>query len=211
MSAGVDTSFTPEGVKLCTEKENGMSDVFSLFEEGTVDADKFDTVEKEGASRLSNLIRQSLDLDKQIADAEQFVKDLKFKKRKVNEEDIPMLMEEMGVDSLTVDGHKVSVANFVHARISDDKKAEAFAYLRSIGEADIIKNDVTVSFSSGQDNMAGSVVEDLRNQGFDPAQKTHIHPGTLKAWVKNRIESGKDLDFETFGVFVGTEAKIKRS
>ena len=59
-----------------------MSDVFSLFEEGTVDADKFDTVEKEGASRLSNLIRQSLDLDKQIADADQFVKDLKFKKKK---------------------------------------------------------------------------------------------------------------------------------
>ena len=188
-----------------------MSDVFSLFEEGAVDANKFDNIEKKGASRLSNLIRQSIDLDKQIEEAEQLVKDLKFKKRKVNEEDIPMLMEEMGVDSLTVDGHKVSVANFVHARIPEDKKAEAYAYLRSIGEADIIKNDVTVSFSAGQDNMAGAVVDDLRNQGYEPAQKTHIHPSTLKAWVKGRIDAGKDLDFETFGVYVGTEAKIKRS
>lgn len=188
-----------------------MSDVFSLFEEGSVDASKFDRVEKEGASRLSNLIRQSLDLDQQIADAEQHVKDLKFKKKKVDTDDIPMLMEEMGVDSLTVDGHKVTIANFVHARIPEEKRDAAFGFLRSIGEADIIKNDVTVSFSAGQDNVAGAVVDELRNQGLDPAQKTHIHPSTLKAWVKNRIESGKELDFDTFGVYVGTEAKIKRS
>ena len=188
-----------------------MSDVFSLFEEEAVNADKFDNVQKEGASDLSNMIRRSLEIDKQIADAEQFLKDLKFKKRKINEEDIPMLMEEMGVDSLTVDGHKVSVANFIHARIPEEKRDQAYGFLRSIGEADIIKNDVTVSFSAGQDNMAGAVVDDLRNQGYEPAQKTHIHPSTLKAWVKNRIESGKDLDFETFGVYVGTEAKIKRS
>ena len=188
-----------------------MSDVFSLFEEEAVNADKFDNVQKEGASDLSNMIRRSLEIDKQIADAEQFLKDLKYKKRKINEEDIPMLMEEMGMDSVTVDGNKVTLRQFVHARIADDKREEAFSYLRSIGEADIIKNDVTVSFSAGQDNMAGAVVDDLRNQGYEPAQKTHIHPSTLKAWVKNRIESGKDLDFETFGVYVGTEAKIKRS
>jgi len=33
----------------------------------------------------------------------------------------------------------------------------------------------------------------------------------LKAWVKDRIEKGQDIDFDTFGVHVGTEAKIKRS
>ena len=189
-----------------------MSDVFSLFEEEAVNADKFDNVQKEGASDLSNLIRRSLEIDKQIADAEQFLKDLKFKKRKINEEDIPMLMEEMGMDSVTVDGHKVTVRQFVHARIADDKRDEAFAFLRSIGEADIIKNDVVVSFAAGQDNMAGAVMDDLRGQyGLEPSQKTHVHPSTLKAWVKNRIEAGKELDFDTFGVFVGTEAKISRS
>ena len=63
---------------------------------------------------LSNLIRRSIDIDKQIADAEQFER-LKFKKRKINEEDIPMLMEEMGMDSVTVDGNKVMPA-VRHAR-----------------------------------------------------------------------------------------------
>ncbi len=187
-----------------------MSDVFSLMDEA-VEANKFDTVYTEGASKLSNLIRESMKVDEEISKVEKYLKDLKFKKRKVNEEDIPALMQEMGMDSVTVDGNKVALRQFVHARIPDDKREEAFAWIRSVGEGDIIKHDVTVSFNTGQDNMAGAVLDDLRNQGLDPAQKTHVHPQTLKAWVKGRIESGKEIDFDTFGVYVGTEAKISRS
>ena len=66
-----------------------MSDVFSLFEEA-VDANKFDTVDEGKGSRLSNLIRASQQIDEEIAQAEKYLKDLKFKKRKVNEEDIPL-------------------------------------------------------------------------------------------------------------------------
>jgi len=105
----------------------------------------------------------------------------------------------------------VKVRPFVHARIADDKRDEAFSFLRSIGEADIIKNEITVGFSAGQDNQAGAMIDDLRQQGYDPAQKTYVHPSTLKAWVRNRVESGAELDFETFGVYVGNEAKISRS
>ena len=66
--------------------------MYALFEKEKVDADKFDNIDKEGASKLSNFIRQSIQIQKDIEDAEQHLKDLKFKKRKVNEEDIPMLM-----------------------------------------------------------------------------------------------------------------------
>ena len=187
-----------------------MAEWFQLLDEA-VEADKFDNVDTKGGSRLSHLIRESIKADEDIATAEQYLKDLKYKKRKINEEDIPALMQEMGVESIEVDGNKIKLRQFVHARIMDDKRDEAFAWLRSIGEGDIIKNDVTVSFNTGQDNVAGAVIDDLRTQGLDPVQKTHVHPQTLKAWVKSRIESGQDIDFETFGVFVGTEAKISRS
>lgn len=187
-----------------------MSDVFALLQE-EVDASKFDTVDKEGASDLSNLIRRSIQIDKDIEEADKHLKDLKFKKRKINEEDIPNLMNEMGMDSVEVDGYKIKVRPFVHARISEEKREEAFAFLRSIGEADIIKNEVTVAFSAGQDNQAGAVIDDLRQQGYEPAHKTHVHPSTLKSWVRGRVEAGQDLDFDTFGVYVGNEAKITRS
>lgn len=186
-----------------------MSDVFAQLEQ-EVDASKFDTVNQDGASRLSNLIRQRLSIDEEIETAEKYLKDLKYKASKISTEDIPMLMEEMGVESLEVDGHKIKVAPFVHARIPDDKKADAFSFLRSIGEGDIIKNEVTVGFSSGQDNEAGAFVADLHDRGMEPAQKTYVHSSTLRAWVKNRVTSGQELDFDTFGVYMGNEAKITR-
>ena len=187
-----------------------MSDIFSLIDE-EVDAQKFDKVSTEKGSTLSTLVRQSMEIDEEIAATEQQLKNLKFRKRKVNEEDIPALMNEMGMDSIEVDGNKVKLRQFVHARISEEKRDEAFAWIRSIGEGDIIKNDVTVSFNAGQDNVAGAVVDELRTKGLDPSQKTYVHAQTLKAWVKGRIEKGKEIDFDTFGVHVGNEAKISRS
>ena len=118
-------------------------------------------------------------------------------------------MEELGVESLTVDGSKVSVDKFVSARIPEARKEEAFAFLRSIGEGDIIKNEVVVGFNMGQDNVAGAVVDDLTKQGLNPVQKTHIHPMTLRTWAKNRIENGQEIDLDMFGVYQGNRAKIK--
>ena len=186
-----------------------MSDVFSLFEEEAANPDAFNKVSEGETSKLSTLIRQSIDLDKQVKDAEQYLKDLQYKKRTVDEEDIPSLMEQLGVESLTVDGNKVTIDKFVSARIPDDKKDEAYSFIRSIGEGDIIKNEVVVGFGMGQDNVAGAVVDDLRNQGLTPSQKTHIHPMTLRTWVKNRIDNSQEIDFDMFGIYVGNRAKIK--
>ena len=188
-----------------------MNDLHALLEGAAIEADKFDQVDKDGASLLSNLIRRSIDTDDQNKDAEQHLKDLKFKKHKINTEDIPALMENMGLTTIEVDDHKVKLRNYVHARIPEDRKQEAYAFLRSIGEESIIKNEVTVSFDRGQDNMAGDLVGELNNRGLEPNQKTHIHPMTLKGWCKDRIDQGKELDFDLFGIHAGVEAKVTRS
>ena len=54
-----------------------------------------------------------------------------------------------------------------------------------------------------------TVFDDLSKQGLNPAQKTHIHPMTLRTWIKNRIENGQEIDYDVFGVYVGNRAKIK--
>ena len=186
-----------------------MSDVYSLFEQEAADPQAFNKVREGDTKDLSSLIRRSVDLDQQIKDTEAQLKDLKDKKRAVDEEDIPSIMQTMGVESLQVDGNKVSIDKYVSARIPDDRREEAFSFIRSIGEGDIIKNEVVVGFGMGQDNIAGSVVDDLRNKGLEPAQKTHIHPMTLRTWAKNRIEKGDTIDFDLFGVYVGNRAKIR--
>ena len=92
-----------------------MSDVYSLFEQEAADPQAFKQVREGDTKSLSSLIRRSVDLDQQIKDTEAQLKDLQQKKRSVDEEDIPSLMETMGVESLTVDGNKVSIDKFVSA------------------------------------------------------------------------------------------------
>ena len=112
-----------------------MSDVYSLFEQEAADPQAFNKVREGDTKDLSSLIRRSIDLDKQIKDTEALLKDLQEKKRSVDEEDIPSIMQTMGVESLQVDGNKVTVDKFVSARIPETKKQEAFQYLRELERA----------------------------------------------------------------------------
>jgi hypothetical protein len=138
------------------------------------------------------------------------LKGLKQERQKLTTELIPGVMDEMGVDRLDVDGVTVTRKLIVSASISDEKREQAFGWLRDNGLDDIIKNDVVVSFGRGEDNAAKNAVGILREQGFDPDVKTHIHPMTLKAFVKERVEDGKPIDLDLFGAYVVNAAEIRR-
>ena len=184
-----------------------MSDIFDdLFDEG----DALSDVNTGAARTLSDLVRSLRRVEQEIDDAENHLKALKQQKHKLSVENIPTLMDEMGVDRLDVDGVTVSRKMMVHASIPAARKDDAFAWLRENNLDDIIKNDISVSFGKGQDNLAGDVVGLLQERGFDPQTKTHIHPSTLKAFVKERVENGKPIDLDMFGAFVASAAEIKR-
>ena len=180
-----------------------------LFDEMEADASAFDEVKTEAGAKLSDLIREAQRQSALQEEHEQGAKDAKKEYHRITRELIPAEMEAMGLERVDVDGNSISLQQFVYASIPATRKEEAYNFLRSIGEDDIIKNEVVVGFGMGQDNVAGAVVDDLRNQGLAPAQKTHIHPMTLRTWAKNRIENNQEIDFDTFGIYVGNRAKIK--
>jgi|TARA_R100001460_G_scaffold14217_3_gene31949 hypothetical protein len=190
-----------------TLKRNLLMDIFEdLIDEG----DKFASVDTGTGKQLSDLVRKLRSVEQDIEDAELNLKALKAEKHRLSVENIPGLMDEMGVDRLDVDGVSVSRKMIVHASIPQDRKEEAFAWLRENGLDDIIKNDVTCSFGKGEDNVAGDVIGLLHEKGFDPKTKTHVHPSTLKAFVKERIVDGKPIDLDMFGAFIANAAEIRR-
>ena len=189
------------------EEEKLMTDIFDdIFDE----ADALGGVDTGQGKQLSDLVRALRSVEQQIEDTENHLKILKQQKHRLSVENIPAVMDEMGVERIDVDGVTVSRKMMVHASIPVDRKDDAFSWLREHGLDDIIKNDIVVSFGKGEDNMAGDVVGMLQDRGFDPQTKTHIHPSTLKAFVKERIESGKPIDLDMFGAFVANAAEIKR-
>jgi hypothetical protein len=184
--------------------------VTDIFDDIFSEADALSNVGTQETKNLSDLVRKLRHIDEAIDKTEQGLKGLKQERQKLTTELIPGVMDEMGVDRLDVDGVAVTRKLIVSASISEDNREKAFGWLRDNGLDDIIKNDVTVSFGRGEDNAAKNAVGILREQGFDPDVKTHIHPMTLKAFVKERVEDGKPIDLDLFGAYVVNAAEIRR-
>ena len=181
-----------------------------IFEDYFNEADAVADIDVGTGKQLSQLVRNLRTVEKDIEDAETHLKSLKQEKHKLSVENIPALMDEMGVERLDVDGMTVERKMIVAASIPVGNKEQAFDWLRSNGLDDIIKNDITVSFGKGEDNVAGDVIGMLRDKGFDPNTKTHVHPSTLRAFVRERIVDGKPIDLDLFGAFISNTAVIKR-
>ena len=169
-----------------------------------------ESINPETTKSLSGLVKQLRVTEQQIEDAETHLKSLKQDKKKLSTQLIPDLMDEMGVERVDVDGLTVTKKQIVAASIPVDKRELAFDWLRERGLDDIIKNDVVVTFGRGQDNLAKDAFWTLKDKGLDPSTKTHIHPMTLKAFLKDRMENGQEVDLDLFGAFLSNVVEIKR-
>jgi hypothetical protein len=188
-------------------------DLWNVFE---------DDFEKEIASNLektdggvlktvSELARAIAAKEAQVADLDRQLKDAKKELLKLTDEDLPASMAEMGLASFTLDdGSQIDVKPTYGASILVDNRPKAYEWLRDNGYDDIIKNNVSVSFGRGEDDLANAFKAVAEKEGYLPQQETSIHAGTLKAFVRERIEAGDEFPMELFGAYVGQRAFIKK-
>jgi hypothetical protein len=150
-----------------------------------------------------------LDIQKEVSALEDQLKKKKEQELKLSEQDIPNLMQKAGAASIKLtDGTAVEIKPYYGARIPASRTEEAFDWLRENNFADLIKNNVTLTFGRNEDNMAKSLVDDLRNKGHNVKQAEKVEPMTLKAFVREQIEKGKDVPADLFGVYVATRTKL---
>ena len=160
---------------------------------------------------LSDQVLNLRNLEDQIKQKETELKKLKKDSEIISGEVIPTMMTEMNISTLKLaDGSAVEVKPIYGASISPDKKEEAFNWLRNNGLGDLIKNEVTVSFGRNEDNKALQYATLAQGQGYQPVQKLKVEPMTLKALVRERVESGQDMPSDLFNVFAGNRTKITR-
>lgn len=160
---------------------------------------------------LSDQVEKLKNLEDSIVAKEEELKQLKQQADAISGEVIPTMMQELNISTLKLaDGSAVEVKPVYGASISAEKKEEAFEWLRSNGLGDLIKNEVTVSFGRNEDNKAIAYATLAQGQGFQPSQKLKVEPMTLKALVRERLESGKEMPTELFNVFAGNRTKITR-
>ena len=181
-----------------------------IFDE-MFDDTTLDKIEENTMKSLSSLVKDLDQLTIDINKKEEELKSLKLQKHLMSTEQIPTMMDEMGVQRLDVENLSVSLKPLINASIPPTRREEAYQWLRENDLDDIIKNDVIMSFGKGEDNMAGDIMYELEQRGMHPEKKTHIHSMTLKAFIRERVEKGLPIDLDLFGAYVARIADIKRS
>ena len=165
----------------------------------------------DAAKSLSDKVIELKNLEDEIQNAEESVSKLKEKAKTLSEYELPKMMEEMHITKLKLkDGESVEVKKIYGAYIPKDQQEAAFNWLRSNGLGDIIKNDITVTFGKGEDNKAAEYAVLAKGQGYEPVQKIGVHPQTLKAMVRERLEANQDVPSDLFKPFEGNQTKIIR-
>ena len=175
--------------------------------------DQQDAMKKtEGIQSLADQVGRLEGVSSEIEDAEARLRLLKKKRDHISGDIIPTMMSEMGLAELKLhDGSHLKVSTTYRATITEANKETAFNWLRENGLGDIIKNEILVSFGRNEDNKAADYAELAKGQGFQPTQKMKVEPMTLKALVRERIEAGKEMPTEIFGVFSENKTTIKRN
>ena len=164
------------------------------------------------AKSLSDQVVKLKTLEDELIEKENELKKLKQHIEIVSGEVIPTMMQEMNISTLKLaDGSSVEVKPVYGASISASKKEEAYTWLRENGLGDLIKNEVTVSFGRNEDNKASDYAILAQGQGYEPVQKLKVEPMTLKALVRERLESGQEMPSDLFNVFSGNRTKITRN
>ena len=158
---------------------------------------------------ISSMVRNQVKLEQEIANLNTTLAAKAEQLKNLAEVMIPDAMLQLGLSELKLStGETVSIKKFYSAKIPEEQQEQAFAWLRKTGNDDIIKNNIALTFGKGEDDLAREVAMMLVKKGLQPEQKVFVHPMTLKSFVKERIESGEELPYELFGVFVGNKTKI---
>jgi hypothetical protein len=161
--------------------------------------------------KLEALTAQKEQLERQLSELGEQINELQNRV-------IPDALTQLRLNEFTLeDGTVIEKTEIITAGIGDANRLEALAWLRDHGHGDIIKNEVKVVFGKGEDGYAIKllrVLSDMRQQDAlrcgAVEQKETVNYQTLNAFVRGRLKAGDPLPLETFKVFIGQVAKLKR-
>ena len=160
--------------------------------------------------QLSNEIKTLQEINQEILNQEEKLKELKEREKYYSGIIIPDLMQQLNLKTLTLkDGSQIEVKNVFGASIIADKKQEAHSWLRTNGLGAIVKNEITVKFGLNEDNKAEQYATLARGQGYDPDRKVAVHASTLRTTLEDFQTRGGKIPSEFFRTFEGNQTKIK--
>lgn len=162
--------------------------------------------------RLNTKLAEAIELKEMIDQMEDDLSAAKKHLNSLNTTTIPDMMAEMGMDEVTQRGWNVKIGEFVSGSLPKDplKREDAIHWLEAHEGADLIKTNLSVTFTRSQHNEALNLAGYLEEDGYAPSIESTVHPQTLAAYARERLKSGEPVDTEVLGLYTGRVAKFKQ-
>ena len=188
----------------------------NLFEEMAKDAGNIEVSDDE-VSTLSELCKSLQTVETKIEATKEYLKTLEEIRDDLSMNKIPNKLMELGVSEMKLSNWtKVSTDKKYLASISKDKDKSkaAFDWLVNNGHGAIIKKQIVIPYTylnnDGEvSKESQNVFNDLEKLGVTYMDEGNIHWATLRAFVKEQMEEGKEFPKDLFNVFVQNVTKLK--
>lgn len=161
-------------------------------------------------SSLQNLAEQQAAAEAEVAKAEAALNRAKEVLKDLAERQVPDAMEQVGLSEFkTATGLVIKIDEIIRASIPNPQLFAALAWLKAHNHSALIKRSVVLNFGKGEDDKADKLLRELVEQGLEPTDKAGVHPQTLGAFVREKLEKGEEVPLDLFGVFRQRVARIK--
>lgn len=149
------------------------------------------------AELLLQMRNKVLDMEKQLEVA-------KADLRRVEQEDLPELMQELGLETFKLKtGETIEVKPEIDCGISEERRRAAHDWLTANGFGGLIKTEVVAKFGRDERDAAVACAQQIGGEMIE-----RVHPSTLKSFVKEQMSAGKPVPFDLFGVHPYSKVKV---
>lgn len=166
---------------------------------------------KKMSEELHKKFEEAQLIAKTIDVLEDNLKEHKDKLRRMQEEELPEMMSQMGVNSVEfTDGNSAKIETSIHCGIPKNSEEEAFKWLQEHNLGDLIKNEMKIKFGRKEGNLLGDVKDTIEKLGLNYEQKSSVHNMSLKAVVKEQMSSANPLPADLFGIFIRRAVNVTK-
>ena len=159
---------------------------------------------------LNGLVEHQLNLETTVGALTEDLVMAKKELKKIQEGALPEMMHGLGFDLLkTATGHTIKIDRGIAASITKANQAAAVACLKKTKNEAIIKTELKLVYTGMEEKKLSKAFKVLDKAGIQYGINEGIHSGTLKAFVRNELEDGREVD-KSITVFEYGIAKISK-
>lgn len=160
---------------------------------------------------VSELARLLMLNEADVVLAEQDLKQKKEEARRLREDTLPCIMQELGLSELVLStGERLIIKQDVYASIPESKKAKAYGWLEKHGHGGLVKTEITVTFGRGEEEKATKLFVKLHKANYPTALEQNVHAQTLRAFLRAELKAGTNIPLDLFGGRPVWTTKIKK-